>query len=378
MNLSELLLNRFLYKEPLQNIETKDSTYLSSNQVSTDNALVSTGDTVFDINTNSQYINGSMLNPNSPIPSGVLNIANYGWAQTSNLTVASLNTVTWSAGTFTSADGTTVYSIGSGTTGVMAAKTYIYLDMAISTTAYQVSTNMLDAIGIGKVLIAVAQNGPTSATVMPVQTTQISGDNILANSIAGNKIVAGSITATQISSAYIYAGYIAADHITAGIMTGMTIRTNATSTRIEMNGVSNSFLVYYAGDIRAKFSGDSLLFNGPGGVSGGAISSFGTNQVNIDVGGGTVYEFNENGFEPMDNETQTCGTSGRAWVNVVSQYLTARSGISLNGEIITSWSDIAPSGVNDTINVAHGGLPGASWDLEFTDGICTNITFNPS
>lgn len=327
MKLTELFFNRFLYKAP-QSVETQDSTYLSGNQVPTDNPPISSGDTVFDINTNSQYINGANLNPNSPIPPGVLNISNWGWTQSCNFTVASLNTVTWSAGTFTSSDGSS-YAIGAGTTGVMAAKTYIYLDILASPTAYLITTSLTAPVGIGKVLIAVAQNGPTSATYVLVQATQVVADNILANTITAQKMNVGQLSA------------ITADlgSITAGTVTGALIRTSAGTTRVQMNYATNAFEAYYGGDLRGGFDGFSLFFLGPNEVAGGAIWSAGTNQVNIGTGA-NGFEFNESQFWSTDG--QDIGDSnypfGTGYFDAIS--LGGTTKYSWPTEFSGDWSDI--------------------------------------
>lgn len=274
MNLSELFFNRFLYKTP-QSIETQDSTFLSGNATPATANPVASGNAVYDINTNSQLINGAQLNPQSPLPPGILNIANYGWTQTCNFTVVNLNTVSWSSGTFTSADGTSIYSIGAGSTGAMSAKTYIYLDIAVSVTAYQISTSITAPIGIGKVLIAVCQNGTASATYNLVQASQIVGDNILANSIGANKIVAGSITANEISSSYVYAGYISANMITAGTITGSTLQTASSGQRVIIDGGNNDVRFY---DSNGTYEGRIV-----GSATGGVFIT-GVNYVSLAIG----------------------------------------------------------------------------------------------
>lgn len=73
------------------------------------------------------------------------------------------DTVSWAAGQLTLPDGT-VYQIAAGNTGNMAAKTYIYLDINVSTTAYQITTTASTALGTGKFLVASALNNATLAT----------------------------------------------------------------------------------------------------------------------------------------------------------------------------------------------------------------------
>lgn len=295
MKLSDLFLNRWLYKDSVQTAETLGSTNLSADIVIPEAPAVASGNATYDVNSNAQYLNGAQLNPNIPIPPSILNISNYGWTQTCAFTSVDVDTVTWGAGTFTSADGIHTYSIGAGTTGNMANTTYIYLDTNISTTAYQQSTVITDPIGIGKVLIAVCKPtsnpAPEKATYNLVQATQIVGDNILANTIIAEKMNVAQLSA------------ITADlgSITAGTVTGATIRTNATGTRVELDGANNMMAIYYGGDMRGIFDGFSLTFLGPGEVGGGTLWSAGSNQVNVSTGA-NGFEFNESQFWSTDGQ----------------------------------------------------------------------------
>lgn len=136
-----------------------------------------------------------------------LDIASSGWAQTCVFSVTDADTIAWAAGTFTSADGT-AYPISAGNTGNMSAKTYIYLDTSISKTAYQTTTTARNAVGAGKILIAVAQNGTVEAKFM------VMNDN--AYNIDAANIVANSITANELSTSLLYAGSLVID--TSGLI----------------------------------------------------------------------------------------------------------------------------------------------------------------
>lgn len=152
------------------------------------------------------------------IAQGNLNVADRGWTQTSAFSVTDADTVAWGAGTFTSADGT-AYTISAGNTGNMTAKTYIYLDTAVSTTAYQTTTTSTTAVGIGKVLIAIAQNATTEATYKVMQGQggeNIDAANIVAGSITANEIAANTIVAGNIVAGTITGNEIAASTITSG------------------------------------------------------------------------------------------------------------------------------------------------------------------
>lgn len=207
MELTELQLNRNLYKTQPQTPETLGADEVASNLAPPPSTAIASGNSVTDINTNSETINGSQLTPGT-VPQTTLDIANWGWTQTSAFSVTDSDTVAWGAGVFTSADGTSVYIIGAGNTGNMVAKTYIYLDINVSTTAYQITTSVTTPIGIGKVLIAVAQNGPGTATFVLVQATQVVADNIIANTIVAEKLSIAQLSAITADLGAITAGTI--------------------------------------------------------------------------------------------------------------------------------------------------------------------------
>ncbi len=234
MQLSELQLNRNLYKTQPQTVETLSADDIAANVPPPPSTAIASGNTVTDVNTNAEQLNGATIAPGT-IPPSTLDIANYGWTQTCAFSVTDADTVAWTSGTFTSADGVNNLSIGSGNTGNMVSKTYIYLDINVSTTAYQISTIITDPIGIGKVLIAVCQNGGSSATYILVQATQIIGDNVIANTINAQKLSVSQLSA------------ITADlgSITAGTITGVLFRTATTGKRIEITSSPTNLINFY-------------------------------------------------------------------------------------------------------------------------------------
>lgn len=175
-------------------------------------------------------INGAYLSAAS-VASAAANLALRGWTQTSAFTVTDADTVAWGAGSFTASDGTS-YAIGAGNTGNMVAKTYIYLDIAISVIAYQTTTTATTAIGNGKVLIAIAQNATTEATFMLLNNNQYNIDaaNIIAGSITANEIAATTITAAKMNITTLSSIVADLGTITAGTITGGTFQTSALAT----------------------------------------------------------------------------------------------------------------------------------------------------
>lgn len=169
----------------------------------------------------------------------------FGWQCTCVFSATDLNTVAWTSGTFTLSEGT-AYSINAGNTGNMAARTYIYLDKAVSTTALQTTTTASTAVGSGKVLIATAINSTTEAlwqvfsgtggvqigggqieqrsiTASEIATGTLTANEIAANTITAGQIAAGTITTTQIAANTIVAGNIAAGTITGAQIAASTI-----------------------------------------------------------------------------------------------------------------------------------------------------------
>ena len=198
------------------------------------------------------------------------NLALRGWTQTCAFTLDGTIPATkigWGVGTFTASDGT-AYSISAGNTGVMSAKTYIYLDIAVSSTAYQTTTTATTAIGDGKVLVAIAQNGTGEATFLILNNNSYNIDaaNIVAGSITSNEIKANTITASQIAANTITASEIAANTITASQIAANTITASqiaantVTASQIAANTITAGCI--HAGAIESAALSTTLLYAG--------------------------------------------------------------------------------------------------------------------
>jgi hypothetical protein len=144
----------------------------------------------------------------------------------------------------------------------MAAKTYIYLDIATSTTAYQITTTATTAVGDGKVLIAVAQNNTNEATF------QLFGGNGGLNIDASN-IVTGSITANEIAASTITAGKMNVSTLSAitadlGAITAGTVTLNTSGYvrggQTDYN-TGTGFFLGYSGAAYKLSIGDSTTSN---------------------------------------------------------------------------------------------------------------------
>ena len=185
-----------------------------------------------------------------------------GWQCTCVFSATDADTVAWGAGVFTLADGT-AYNIDAGNTGNMAARNYIYLNKAVSTTVLQKTTTASTAVGTGKVLIATAINSTTEALWQVFNGSggvQIGGGQIEQRSITASEIATGTLTANEIAANTITASQIAANTITAGQIASATITTTqiAASTIVAANIATGTIT---ADKLTVTAGGANLLLN---------------------------------------------------------------------------------------------------------------------
>src|SRR5690606_29579667 len=130
-------------------------------------------------------------------------VSQSGWNLTSTWTAIDNNTVSWGAGTFTAVNGSS-YSISAGNTGNMTAgvRYYIYLDVNVSTTALQTTTTASNAIGLGRVLMAVAEARTAPALAFFQTLGGAGGLQLSAGDIAALGLLAtlDEVTETEISN----------------------------------------------------------------------------------------------------------------------------------------------------------------------------------
>jgi hypothetical protein len=394
MKLSELFLNRLLYKDNKQSLETKDSAFLSADSTPEEPAAIPSGGAAQDINTGNVTINGNQLTPGT-IPQTVLDVSNWGWGQTCAFSSTDLDTVSWGSGVFTSAGGET-YAISAGNTGNMSAKNYIYLDLNVSDTAYQITTTPANAVGIGKVLIAVAQNAAVSATFALSEATQIVGDNIIANTINASKLNVGQLSAISADI-----GDITAGTITGVTITGGTLQTSVTGKRVVI--ATNQIKSYDSSNVlRMLLDGSSLGFGDPSGneimsiqaetgyvlfkgavgedtgltflSSGTGVVSFGVDSsVYLTVDAPAIEAGTD--FIPDTDSTYDLGTTSKRWSTLyVDNIVGAATGATTALDNLSSVA-INTSLVSDTDATDNLGSSSIAWRHLYLGGT-GNIYFN--
>jgi microcystin-dependent protein len=187
------------------------------------------------------------------------NISAQGWTNTCVFSATDYRVVAWATGVITTAAGT-AYNITGANTGNMASTTYIYLDIAVSTTLLQITTTATTAIGSGKILVAVAT--PNTDTTSKAQYQVYGGvggvrlfvDNISANSASTNEFISNSAQIANLVVTNAKINDLAANKITAGtgiinnlsVLSTLTMGSAATDGTIQSygwNGTANGFQI---------------------------------------------------------------------------------------------------------------------------------------
>jgi len=162
--------------------------------------------------------------PNTLVPAN-MNISLRGWTLTCVFSALDADTVQWTSGTFTAADGTP-YAISAGNTGNMAAVTHIYLDINISTTALQVTANAALSLGIGRVQVGVAINQTSRATFQifgGVGGINLLVDNLVSNAASVNEFISNTAQIANLIVTNAKIAGLSVDKLTAGAITSKII-----------------------------------------------------------------------------------------------------------------------------------------------------------
>jgi len=344
MKLSELYLNRYLYRDNNQNSETKGADFESADSSGDDPSYVASGGSAEDINQGNVPINPALL------PDTTINVGDWGWTQNCAFSSTDTDTVSWGSGTFFDAAGNS-YSISAGNTGNMSQKTYIYLSLLDSETVYQTTTTSSDAVGLGKVLIAVAKNESDAATYNLTEAEQIVGDNILVNTIDASKIVVGSLivgTNVAIGSAEDAAGVttIVGNTVDTGYVNALAITVLGTVTAGEIQVINGG------NTIGLTPGGTNAIFAGTTGSPQFKVTPAGAVTCsNITITGGTIQWSTVNG---TTNAPDSNATVGATLGTNVSGGGTGNNEINNSGYVTTITATSITTGTLSAIDVQSG------------------------
>lgn len=217
------------------------------------------------------------------------NIAAQGWTNTCVFSATDYRIVAWAAGAITTAAGT-VYTIVGGNTGNMAAQTYIYLDIAVSTTVLQTTTTAATAIGSGKILVATAVNNSDTTSKAQYQVfggvggVRLFVDNISANSASTNEFVSNSAQLADLVVTNAKINSLSVDKLTSDTIASkqITLGLLGTTDDCYINSGKTDFTNAQTGFILGVDNSDSDL---PKFYIGTSTSYFNFDGVNSDATG---------------------------------------------------------------------------------------------
>jgi hypothetical protein len=274
----ELLINNLVITFPVDGDPTYEITCGGLGSSASGSAQRTNYDQIYDI---------------PPIIPGQLPLASRGWGHDLEFSALDADTVVWTAGTITTSSDQN-FNILAGNTddpGAMTDVTYVYLDVTISITALQVTTDVTAAVGANRIIVAVC--APASdGTEAPFQVfgggdgvgVFITADHVAANTLTANEIAANTITATELNVVQLSAIAAHMGVLTAGeiMMYTGTWDADATGFRLVVGeiagqnaGVDQFVLDAATGRItavNANISGTITIGN-PGDIDGSTINN---------------------------------------------------------------------------------------------------------
>lgn len=224
------------------------------------------------------------------------------------------DTVQWTSGTLTLADGTT-YAIGAGNTGAMTVLTYVYFDATVSTTAFQVTTDLAAVLDDDVILMAVCDKAPSisqEAFFVPavgifglnrdqlspdlISTTEITDSAVSTPKLAANSVTAAKIGAGQVDTSELAAGSVSTDKLQANSVTAAKINVaslsaisadvgtltagllqNAAGTRfIDLDASGSEAFIYASGGLSLQANGNATFFGDLSSATGSISGVTGT------------------------------------------------------------------------------------------------------
>lgn len=173
-------------------------------------------------------------------------VAMQNWTTDIVFSATDADTVSWSSGSVDLMAGDS-FSINSGNTGDMGAKTYIYFQKGEAD--LQTSVSVADAVGQNKILICVAEPSSNQANFQVFGGEgglMVDRNSIEQRTITANRIAANTITGNEISALNILGKTIKAD---TGEIGGWTLASNTLSSgNVEINSNTEQILFGSATD----------------------------------------------------------------------------------------------------------------------------------
>ena len=211
-----------------------------------------------------------------------------GWQFDGAFSASDSNTVAWGAGTLRFANGET-RAISGGNTGNMSSRQYIYYDEDFSTTQLQNSSTASNAVGLNKILVAVAENESDEAFFQVfggIGGFLVTADEVAANAIVANSINVSSLSAINADMGSITAGTVTID--TSGyVRGGSTDYLTGTGFFLGYSGGAYKFSVGNPSGNYVAWDGSSLTINGYNQTTKGSFGGDGSDGA-LAISSGTT------------------------------------------------------------------------------------------
>jgi hypothetical protein len=326
-----------------------------------------------------------------------------GWQFSGVFSASDSDTVAWTSGTITLLDGTT-YAINSGNTGNIAAVTYIYLDIAASTTVLQATTTAANAVGTGRILMCTAKNVADATKLATFQSfggatatagTFITAANITALTITGDEIAANTITAGKISVSQLSAITADLGAITAGtivlpsggyIRSGQTAYDTGTGFYLGNDAATPKFSLGNSAGDKLTWNGTTLSITGTASLSAGSIAGLTISSTALTAASGgntTIVSSGATAFTagPTGSPTFTVTQAGALTATnaTITGAITASSGSITGAFSVLNSLSIGTSGNIKSGQTAYNTGTGWFWEynagtprMSIGDGTATN------
>ena len=257
-------------------------------------------------------------------------VSDQGYSNDINFSATNYEDITWGSGTLRFADGRT-YSISAG--GVKLTSDHIiYLDLAVSETVLQTSTDFADGMGNGKIPLAYATKsgvGTKNADIFPIGfggKMQLDGSvHITDRSIIADQIAANVITANEIDVNDLFAQEITIAN-TGHIKGGQTAFDTGIGFFLGYSTDAYKFSIGDASGGKMTFDGTDFSVSGAT-ITGGVFQTASANQrIIIDGSTNTLKIYDEDNNEVID-----MGTFGANPILEITLTARTHNGIAING-----------------------------------------------
>lgn len=181
-------------------------------------------------------------------------------------------------------------------------------------TGAKIAAGSITASKIVAGTITATEIAANTITAAKIQAGTITSNELAANSVTATQIQAGSVTASKISVSTLSAisaniGAINAGTIDGITITGGTIRTASSGTRVELSGSANEINIYSGSTRRARGNGQGWDYYNPSGSLVGSIYADSSNNFLLyaaDISSGKLFY----GAGSSGSHSMHIGTSG--------------------------------------------------------------------